>query len=113
MASDLLLAQIEPQDLVKFGMIPEFVGRVPIIATLDDLAEDDLVTILTQPKNALVRQYQRLFDFESVKLRFQEEALRCIASQAIERKVGARGLRMILEDLMLDLMYHLPSEVGS
>jgi ATP-dependent Clp protease ATP-binding subunit ClpX len=104
------LEQVQPIDLIRYGLIPEFVGRLAVVSVLNDLDVDALIAILTQPKNALVRQYQRLFDFENVKLRFQEGALRCIASQAIERKVGARGLRMILEDLMLDLMYHLPSE---
>jgi ATP-dependent Clp protease ATP-binding subunit ClpX len=91
-------------------MIPEFVGRLPVISVLNDLDEAALIEILTRPKNALTRQYQKLFEFENVKLRFTEEALRSIARQALERKLGARGLRMILEDLMLDLMYHLPSQ---
>jgi ATP-dependent Clp protease ATP-binding subunit ClpX len=107
-----LLEQIEPSDLIRYGMIPEFVGRLPVVSVLDDLDAPALVKILTQPKNALVRQYQRLFDFENVKLQFAESALKLIAAQAIERKVGARGLRMILEDLMLDLMYHLPGQRG-
>jgi ATP-dependent Clp protease ATP-binding subunit ClpX len=105
-----MLEQVQPQDLIRFGLIPEFVGRLAVVSVLNDLDEPALVEILTQPKNALVRQYQRLFEFENVKLRFTEGALRMIAAQAIERKVGARGLRMILEDLMLDLMYHLPSQ---
>ena len=104
------LEQVQPIDLIRYGLIPEFVGRLAVVSVLNDLDVDALIAILTQPKNALVRQYQRLFDFENVKLKFLDGALRCIASQAIERKVGARGLRMILEDLMLDLMYHLPSE---
>lgn len=91
-------------------LIPEFVGRLPVLSVLNDLDEDALVEILTRPKNALVRQYQRLFEFENVKLRFSEGALRAVAREALVRKVGARGLRMILEDLMLDLMYHLPSQ---
>lgn len=91
-------------------MIPEFVGRLPVVSVLNDLDEAALIEILTKPKNALVRQYQRLFEFENVRLRFTDEALKAIAREALERKVGARGLRMILEDLMLDLMYHLPSQ---
>jgi ATP-dependent Clp protease ATP-binding subunit ClpX len=105
-----LLEQIQPSDLIRYGLIPEFVGRLAVVSVLGDLDEPALIEILTQPKNALVRQYQRLFEFENVKLRFNEGALKAIAIQAIERKVGARGLRMILEDLMLDLMYHLPSQ---
>jgi ATP-dependent Clp protease ATP-binding subunit ClpX len=107
-----LLAMIEPQDLVKFGMIPEFVGRVPIIATLTDLAEDDLVTILTQPKNALTKQYVKLFEMEKVKLSFTREALRACAREAMRRKSGARGLRAILEQAMLDIMYDVPFREG-
>ncbi len=107
-----LLATLEPEDLLKFGLIPEFVGRLPVIATLRDLDEDALVTILTEPKNALVKQYQRLFDMESVKLSFTEEALRAVAKRAIERKTGARGLRSILEDVLLDTMFDLPSLEG-
>ncbi len=105
-----MLAQVEPQDLIKFGLIPEFVGRLPVMGVLNDLDEDALVEILSKPKNAIVKQYQRLFEFENVKLRFTEEALRSISREAMTRKVGARGLRMILEELMLDLMYHLPSQ---
>jgi ATP-dependent Clp protease ATP-binding subunit ClpX len=104
------LEQVQPTDLIHYGLIPEFVGRLPVVSVLSDLDQQALVEILTQPKNALVRQYQRLFEFENVKLRFSEESLATIAAQALERKVGARGLRMILEDLMLDLMYHLPSQ---
>ena len=104
------LEQVQPTDLIHYGLIPEFVGRLPVVSVLSDLDQQALVEILTQPKNALVRQYQRLFEFENVKLRFTEGSLRTIAAQALERKVGARGLRMILEDLMLDLMYHLPSQ---
>jgi len=104
------LQQVQPTDLIHYGLIPEFVGRLPVVSVLSDLDQQTLVEILTQPKNALVRQYQRLFDFENVKLRFTDESLGLIANQAMERKVGARGLRMILEDLMLDLMYHLPSQ---
>ena len=99
---------LEPEDLLKFGLIPEFVGRLPVIATLEDLDEDALVTILTQPKNALVKQYQRLFELENVKLTFTEDALTAIAKRAIERKTGARGLRSILEDILLNTMFDLP-----
>jgi ATP-dependent Clp protease ATP-binding subunit ClpX len=105
-----ILEQIQPIDLIKYGLIPEFVGRLPVVSVLNDLDEGALVQILTEPKNALIRQYQKLFEFESVRLRFTDEALRAIARQALERKLGARGLRMILEDLMLDLMYHLPGQ---
>jgi len=101
---------VEPQDLIKFGLIPEFVGRMPVVGVLSDLDEDALIEILTKPKNAIVKQYQRLFEFENVKLRFTEEALRFISKEAMSRKVGARGLRMILEELMLDLMYNLPGQ---
>jgi ATP-dependent Clp protease ATP-binding subunit ClpX len=104
------LEQVQPIDLIKAGLIPEFVGRLPVVSVLRDLDEAALIEILTQPKNALIRQYQRLFEFENVRLKFTEGALKTIAAQAMERKVGARGLRMILEDLMLDLMYHLPSQ---
>ncbi|HEX9764460.1 MAG TPA: ATP-dependent Clp protease ATP-binding subunit ClpX [Candidatus Acidoferrales bacterium] len=104
-----LLEQVQPMDLIKYGMIPEFVGRLQVMGVLEDLDVSALVRILTEPKNALVKQYQRLFDYENVKLRFDAEALETIARRAQERKVGARGLRMILEDLMLELMYHLPS----
>jgi len=105
-----LLEQLQPSDLIRYGLIPEFVGRLAVVSVLNDLDETALIEILERPKNALVRQYQRLFEFENVKLRFSDGALKAIATQAIERKVGARGLRMILEDLMLDLMYHLPSQ---
>ena len=101
--------ELEPEDLLKFGLIPEFVGRLPVIATLQDLDEDALVTILTAPKNALVRQYQRLFELEDAALTFTDEALRAIARRAIERKTGARGLRSIMEDILLDTMFDLPS----
>ncbi len=105
-----LLRKAEPQDLIKFGLIPEFVGRMPVMGVLDELDEDALVEILTRPRNAITKQYQRLFEFENVKLCFTPDALRSIAHEATLRKVGARGLRMILEELMLDLMYHLPSQ---
>ncbi|WP_226550295.1 ATP-dependent Clp protease ATP-binding subunit ClpX [Celeribacter naphthalenivorans] len=103
-----LFKELEPEDLLKFGLIPEFVGRLPVLATLEDLDEDALVTILTQPKNALVKQYQRLFELEDTDLTFTEEALTAIAKRAIERKTGARGLRSILEDILLDTMFELP-----
>jgi len=105
-----LLQKSEPQDLVKFGLIPEFVGRLPVVGTLNDLDEAALIEILTRPRNAIIKQYQRMFEFENVKLRFSEGSLHAIAREALHRKVGARGLRMILEELMLDLMYHLPSQ---
>jgi ATP-dependent Clp protease ATP-binding subunit ClpX len=107
-----LLARVEPQDLTRFGLIPEFVGRLPVIATLTDLNEEDLLTILTQPKNALVKQYQKLFDLEKVKLSFSREALRATAREAMRRKSGARGLRAILEQAMLDIMYDVPYREG-
>ena len=99
---------LEPEDLLKFGLIPEFVGRLPVIATLEDLDEDALVTILTEPKNALVKQYQRLFELEDTQLTFTDDALSAIAKRAIQRKTGARGLRSILEDVLLDTMFDLP-----
>jgi ATP-dependent Clp protease ATP-binding subunit ClpX len=105
-----LLSEMQPEDLIKFGLIPEFVGRLPVMGMLEDLDEFALIEILTRPKNAIVKQYQRLFEFENVRLKFSEEALRAVARQAMARKVGARGLRMILEELMLDLMFHLPSQ---
>ena len=100
--------ELEPEDLLKFGLIPEFVGRLPVIATLTDLDQDALVIILTQPKNALVKQYQRLFELEGVTLTFTDDALQAIAKRAIERKTGARGLRSIMEDILLDTMFELP-----
>jgi ATP-dependent Clp protease ATP-binding subunit ClpX len=104
-----LLEQVQPVDLLKFGLIPEFIGRMPVVAVLEDLDKQALVQILSKPKNAIVRQYQKLFEFENVRLKFSDDALEAIAALAMERKVGARGLRMILEDLMLDLMYYIPS----
>ncbi|MDB3953931.1 ATP-dependent Clp protease ATP-binding subunit ClpX [Alphaproteobacteria bacterium] len=104
-----ILLDVEPEDLLKFGLIPEFVGRLPVLATLSDLDEDALVEILTTPRNALVKQYQRLFDMEGVHIEFAEDALRGIAEKAIMRKTGARGLRSILESILLDSMYDLPS----
>jgi ATP-dependent Clp protease ATP-binding subunit ClpX len=103
-------SEVQPEDLIKFGLIPEFVGRLPVVGVLEELDEAALMEILTRPKNAIVKQYQRLFEFENVRLKFSEDALRAVARQAMVRKVGARGLRMILEELMLDLMYHLPSQ---
>jgi ATP-dependent Clp protease ATP-binding subunit ClpX len=107
-----LLRQSEPEDLLKFGLIPEFVGRLPVIATLEDLDVTALVKILVEPKNALVKQYGKLFDMENVDLSFTDEALTAIAKKAIERKTGARGLRSILEAILLDTMFDLPSMQG-
>jgi ATP-dependent Clp protease ATP-binding subunit ClpX len=105
-----LFQQIQPEDLIRYGLIPEFVGRLPVVGTLHELDEAAMIEILTQPKNALARQYQKQFEWDGIKLRFTDEALRAVARQACERKVGARGLRMILEELMLDAMYTLPSQ---
>jgi ATP-dependent Clp protease ATP-binding subunit ClpX len=105
-----LVSEAQPEDLIKFGLIPEFVGRLPVMGVLQSLDENALVEILTRPKNAIVKQYQRLFEFENVRLKFSDDANRAIARQAMIRKVGARGLRMILEELMLELMYSLPSQ---
>ncbi len=105
-----LLASVQPEDLLKFGLIPELVGRLPVIATMEELVEEDLVRILKEPKNALTKQYQRLFEFEDIKLRFTEGALTAIAKKALERKSGARGLRSVMEKAMLDVMYDLPSK---
>ena len=107
-----VLREVEPEDLLKFGLIPEFVGRLPVVATLEDLDEDALVDILSKPKNALVKQYQRLFEMEDVKLKFAEDALRGIAQKAILRKTGARGLRSIMEGILLDTMFELPGLTG-
>ncbi len=107
-----LLAAVQPPDLLKFGFIPEFIGRLPVLASLDDLDEAALVSILREPKNALIRQYQKLFEFEKVKLRFTDGALVAIAKEALLRKSGARGLRSILESIMLDIMYELPSQTN-
>jgi ATP-dependent Clp protease ATP-binding subunit ClpX len=104
------LERIEPEDLIKYGLIPEFVGRLPVVGTLHELDRATLVQILTQPKNAITRQYQKLFEFENVKLRFTDDALEAIAELALHRKIGARGLRMIIEDLMLEIMYTLPGQ---
>ncbi len=105
-----LLALVQPEDLLKFGLIPELVGRLPVIATMEELVEEDLVRILREPKNALTKQYQKLFEFENIQLRFTEGALSAIAHKALERKSGARGLRSVLEQAMLDVMYDLPSK---
>ena len=107
-----LFQKLEPEDLLKFGLIPEFIGRIPVLATLEDLDEDALVQILSEPKNALVKQYQRLFEMEDVQLSFQDEALRAIARKAISRKTGARGLRSIIEAILLDTMFELPGLEG-
>jgi len=104
-----LLRKTEPQDLIKYGLIPEFVGRLPVMGILDELDEAALTEILTKPRNAVLKQYQRMFEYENVRLHFTQEAIGAVAREALNRKVGARGLRMILEELMLDLMYNLPN----
>ena len=104
-----ILAQVIPEDLQKFGLIPEFIGRLPIIATLNPLDEEDLIRILSEPKNSLVKQYVRLMDLDDVTLEFEESALKAVAELAIERETGARGLRSIIENVMLDIMYEVPS----
>ena len=104
-----ILDQVQPGDLIKYGLIPEFVGRLPVIGVLGDLDKDALVKILTEPRNALIKQYQKIFEYENVTLTFTKDALEAVAEQSLHRKIGARGLRLILEDLMLDLMYQLPS----
>lgn len=106
---ELVVQEIQPTDLIRYGFIPEFIGRLPVVGVLNDLDKETLVQILSKPKNAIIKQYQRLFEFENVRLKFSDDALEAIAMLALDRKVGARGLRMILEDLMLDLMYFLPS----
>ena len=107
-----VLRDVEPEDLQRYGLIPEFIGRLPVIATLEDLDEDALIEILTQPKNALLKQYQRLFDMEEVALTFTDEALTAVARKAIARKTGARGLRSIMEGILLDTMFELPNLRG-
>jgi ATP-dependent Clp protease ATP-binding subunit ClpX len=107
-----VLREVEPEDLLKFGMIPEFVGRLPVVATLEDLDESALIKVLTEPKNALVKQYQRLFELETVSLEFSEDALAAIARKAMQRKTGARGLRSIMEAVLLDIMFELPGMTG-
>jgi ATP-dependent Clp protease ATP-binding subunit ClpX len=104
-----ILAEVEAEDLIRYGLIPEFVGRLPVVATLEELDEQALIRILTEPKNALVKQYKRLFEMEGCELEIREDALRKIARKAMERKTGARGLRTILEHVLLDVMYELPS----
>ena len=104
-----VLRDVEPEDLIQYGLIPEFVGRLPILATLDELDEAQLVQILTEPKNALIKQYKRLFDMEGCEVEFREDALLAVAGKAMERKTGARGLRSIIENVLLDTMYDLPS----
>ena len=105
-----LFSQLQPEDLLKFGMIPEFVGRIPIVVTLEALTEEALVNILTKPKNALTKQYKKLFELDGVELQFEEDAVEEIAKQAIERNTGARGLRSIIESIMMDAMFEVPSE---
>ncbi len=107
-----ILSHVQPEDLIKFGFIPEFVGRLPVVATLDELSVDDLVRILVEPKNSLIKQYQKLFEMEGVNLMFTEGALRAVAEMANKRKTGARGLRSILEEIMIDVMYEIPSLSG-
>ena len=106
------MQEIIAEDIQKFGLIPEFIGRLPIVAALESLTEEDLVHILTQPKNALVKQYQRLLSFDHVELEFEEGALKAIAEKAIQRKTGARGLRSIIEEVMMDVMFEIPSMTG-
>ena len=104
-----IFKEVEPEDLIKYGLIPEFVGRLPVVATLEELDEKALISILTEPKNALTKQYKRLFDMEGAELEFRDEALSAVAQKAMQRKTGARGLRTILENVLLDTMYELPS----
>ena len=111
-AIDELLKQIHPEDLIKFGLIPEFIGRIPVITSLHELSDDDLVRILTEPKNALVKQYKKMFELDNVRLKFTRNALKAIARKALERKTGARGLRNVMETIMLDIMYKIPSMKG-
>ncbi len=107
-----LLRKVEPEDLLRFGLIPEFIGRLPVLASLEDLDEEALVEILSEPKNALVKQYQRLFEMEDIKLTITQEALKAIAKKAIERRTGARGLRSIMEGILLDTMYRIAGLKG-
>ena len=104
-----IFRKVTPHDLVKFGLVPELVGRLPVITTLDDLDEDALVRILTEPKNALVKQYKKLFDYDHIDLEIEDDALRSIAAKALKRKTGARGLRGIIEDILMETMYNVPS----
>jgi ATP-dependent Clp protease ATP-binding subunit ClpX len=108
-----VLHDVEPEDLIRYGLIPEFVGRLPVVATLEELDEDALVSILLEPKNALTKQYRKLFDMEGVELEFRDDALRAVAKRAMKRKTGARGLRTILESVLLDTMYDLPSRTNA
>ncbi len=110
MRNSNLLEEIQPEDLIRYGLIPEFVGRLPVVGTLHELSEDAMIEILTQPKNAVIKQFQRQFEWDNIRLRFTDDALRAVARLACERKVGARGLRMILEELMLEAMYTLPGQ---
>ncbi|MGE8226309.1 MAG: ATP-dependent Clp protease ATP-binding subunit ClpX, partial [Stenotrophomonas sp.] len=105
-----VLAEVEPEDLIKFGLIPEFVGRLPVVATLEELDEAALIQILTEPKNAITKQFKKLFEMENVELEFRPDALSAIAKKALKRKTGARGLRTIVESVLLDTMYELPSQ---
>jgi len=107
-----ILAELQPEDLLKYGLIPELIGRLPVVATLHELDEEALIRILVEPKNALLRQYQKFFEFEGVKLTFTEDAIQAVAQEAVRRDTGARGLRAILEDIMLDIMYEIPSQTG-
>ncbi len=107
-----LISMAHPADLIKYGLIPEFVGRIPVLSSLEELTEDDLVRILTEPKNALVKQYQKMFELDNINLKFTQNALRAIAAKALERKTGARGLRNVMESIMMDVMYNLPSLQG-
>ena len=111
-SASALIQTVEPEDLIKYGLIPEFVGRLPVVATLDELDEDQLITILVEPKNALTKQYERMFDMENCEIEFRDDALRRVARKAMERKTGARGLRSIMENVLLDTMYDLPSTDG-
>ncbi len=107
-----LLSELQPDDLVKYGLIPEFVGRLPVAAALEDLDEESLVRILQEPKNSLIKQYEQMFKFDDVKLTFTNSALKAVAKKALTRKTGARGLRSILEESMMEIMYSIPSEEG-
>jgi len=107
--TDHILNFTEPEDLIKFGLIPEFIGRLPVVSSLQKLSEDDLVRILKEPKNALIKQYQKLMEMEGVALHFEEDAIRALAEKAVKKGTGARGLRSIIEELMLDIMYSVPS----
>jgi len=105
--------EVEPEDLIRFGLIPEFVGRLPVVATLEELDEEALISILLEPRNALTKQYKKLFDMEGVELEFRDDALRAVAKRAMKRKTGARGLRTILESVLLDTIYDLPSSASA